>query len=98
MHSANVPLLICVRVMHFQYLGIDFACNEPGMCIKKLDNGRKKVNQLHSIISTRDINLSAHRLLLLSVIRPSIEYRGGVREGNESQVDALKPIILGGAN
>ena len=32
-----------------------------------LDNGRKKVNLLHSIISNRDINLSARRLLLLSV-------------------------------
>ena len=41
---------------------------------KVLDNGRKKVNQLHS---NRDINLSARRLLLLSVIRPSIEYGGG---------------------
>ena len=39
-----------------------------------LDNGRKKVNQLHSIISNRDVNLSAHRLLLLSVLRPSVEY------------------------
>ena len=25
---------------------------------KVLDNGRKKVNQLHSVISNRDINLS----------------------------------------
>ena len=32
------------------------------------------MNQLHSIISYRDINLSAHRLLLLPVIRSSIEY------------------------
>ena len=29
-------------------------------------------NQLHSIISNRDINSSARRLLLLYVIRPSI--------------------------
>ena len=35
-----------------------------------LDNGRKKVNQLYSIISNKDINLSARRLLLLSVINP----------------------------
>ena len=40
---------------------------------------------------------SARRLLLLSVIRPSIEYRGEVWEGNKSQVDALESIILGGA-
>ena len=39
-----------------------------------LDNATKRVNQLHSIISNRDINLSARRLLLLCVIRPSIEY------------------------
>ena len=32
---------------------------------KLLDNGRKKVNQLHKVISNRNINLSAHRLLLL---------------------------------
>ena len=43
------------------------------MHIKKLlDNGTKKVNQLHKVISNRNVNLSAHRLLLLSVIRPSI--------------------------
>ena len=51
---------------------------------KALDNGRKKVNQLHSIISNRAINLSARRLLLLSVIRPSIEYGSEVWESNES--------------
>ena len=38
-----------------------------------LDNGMEKVNQLHKIISNRNINLSAPKLLLLSVIRPSIE-------------------------
>ena len=46
------------------------------------------------LISNRDIT---RRLLLLSVIRPSIEYGGEVWEGNKSQVDALESIILGGA-
>ena len=41
--------------------------------------------------------MSARRLLLLSVIRPSIEYGGEVWEGNKSQADALESIILGGA-
>ena len=45
-------------------------------------NGRKKVNQLHSIISNRNINLSARRLLLLSVIRPSTEYGSEVWKYN----------------
>ena len=52
---------------------------------------------MHSVISNRDINLSARRLLFLSVIRPSIEYSGEVWEGNKSQVGALESIILGGA-
>ena len=56
------------------YLGIDFASNGAwDVHVKKvLDNGRKKVNQLHSIISNRDINLSAHR--------PSMEYGGKYRK------------------
>ena len=33
----------------------------------KLNNGREKVNHLHSIISNRDIILSARRLFTLSV-------------------------------
>ena len=46
---------------------------EPGICIiikKLVDNGRKKVNQLHKVNSKMNVNLSARRLLLLSVIRP----------------------------
>ena len=37
---------------------------------KLLDNGGRKVNQLHKVISNRNINLSTCRLLLLSVIKP----------------------------
>ena len=63
-------------VAKYTYLGIDFASNGAwdGHRKKVLDCGRKKVNQLHSVISNRDINLSARRLLLLSVVRPSLEY------------------------
>ena len=64
---------------------------------KVLDNGRKKVNLLHSIISNRDINLSDRRLLLLSVIRPSIGYGCEVWESNESQTNALESVVLGEA-
>ena len=55
----------------------------------------KKVNQLHSIISNRDINLSARRLLLLSVIRPSIEYDSEVWESNKGQTNVLESVVLG---
>ena len=69
----------------YLYLGIDFFRNGWDMHIRKLlDNG--KVNQLHKVISNRNINLSARRLLLLSVIRPSIEYGIEVWEGNKLRV------------
>ena len=37
-------------------------------------DGRKQVNRLHSVISNRDINMSARRLLLLAGVRPTLEY------------------------
>ena len=37
------------------------------MLKKVLQNGRKKISQVHSIISNRDIDLTARRLLLISV-------------------------------
>ena len=60
------------------------------MHIKKVvANGKKKVNQLHSVISNRDINLSAHRLLLLAVVRPTLEYGSEVWEASKAQAAAL---------
>ena len=61
-----------------------------------ISNGRKKVNQLYSIISNRNINLSARRLLLLSVLRPSIECGSEVWKCIKSQASALESILLGG--
>ena len=40
--------------------------------------------------------MSTQRLLLLSVIRPSIEYGSDVWEGNKRQTNALESIVLGG--
>ena len=60
-------------------------------------HSRRRVNQLHKVISNRNINLSARRHLLLSVIRPSIEYGSEVWEGNKSQAGSLGSIILDGA-
>ena len=61
------------RVSKYTFFGVDFT--SPGawdVHIKNLlDNGRRK---LHSVISNRDINLSARRLLLLAVVRPTLEY------------------------
>ena len=89
---------VLATVCNYTYLGIDFSYNRAwDTHIKKLiQNGKKKVNKLNSIISNRNINLSARRMLLLSVLRPSLEYGSEVWEGNKSQAATLESIMLGG--
>ena len=86
-------------VSNYTYLGVDFSYNGAwDTHIKKLiKKGKQKVNQLNSIISNRYINLSARHMLLLSVLRPSLEYGSEVWEGNKSQAASLESIMLGGA-
>ena len=86
-------------VSKYTYLSIDFQCNGAWdtHIENVVDNGRKKVNQLHSILSNRDINLSARRLLLFSVVRPTLEYGNEVWEGNKAQSASLESTMLGGA-
>ena len=87
------------KVSIYAYLGVNFASNGAwdshvkDVCV----NGRKKRNQLHSVLSSRDINSCARRLLLLSVVRPSIEYDSAVWDCNKNQASALEAIVLGGA-
>ena len=64
---------------------------------KVVASGEKKVNEFHSVISNRDINLSARRLLLLAVGRPTLEYGSEVWEANKAQAGALESVVLGGA-
>ena len=59
-----------------------------------LQNGRQKIGQVHS---NRDIDLTARRLLLISVVRPTLEYGGEVWEGNKAQAAALESVMTGGA-
>ena len=81
------------------YLGIDFAeISAWDVHIKKVvASGKKKVNQFHSVISNRDIILSALRLLLLAVVKPTLEYCSEVWEANKAQAAALESVVLGGA-
>ena len=86
-------------VSNYTYLGVDFSYNGAwDTHMKKLiQNCKRKVNQLNSIISNCYINLSARHMLLLSVLRPSLEYGSEVWEGNKSQAASLESIMLGGA-
>ena len=69
----------------YTYLGIEFACNGAwDVHVKKVINsGRKKLNQLHSI------NFSAHRMSLLSVVKPTVEYGSEMWDCNKSQTNLL---------
>ena len=49
------------------------------------------------IVSNRDIDLTARRLLLISVVRPTLEYGSEVWEGNKAQAAALESVMIGGA-
>ena len=51
-----------------------------------IDNGRTRLNQLHAVMSNRSINVSAHRMLLGAVVRPSLEYGNEIRECKKGQV------------
>ena len=52
---------------------------------------------MHSVICRRDVNLSACRLLLLAVVRPTLEYGSEVWEANKAQAAALESVVLGAA-
>ena len=59
----------CAEGLHFSAFHFTSTCALDVHIKNVLDNGRRKVNQLHSEISNRDNNLSARRLLLLAVVR-----------------------------
>ena len=80
----------------YTYLGVDFTSNGAwDEHVKRvLQNGRKKISQVHS---NRDIDLTARRLLLISVVRPTLEYGSEVWEGNKAQAAVLESVMIGGA-
>ena len=63
-------------------------------CKKSFAEWQEKDSQVHSIISNRDIDLTARRLLLISVVRPTLEYGSEVWEG---QAAVLESVMTGGA-
>ena len=63
------------RLSKCTYLGVDFTSNGAWDEHVKLQNGRKKISQVHS---NRDIDLTARRLLLISVVRPTLVRCGKV--------------------
>ena len=75
----------CKCIYMQMYIKVQFLCLEKETKLKV------------SIISNRYINLSARHMLLLSVLRPNLEYGSEVWEDNKSQAASLESIMLGGA-
>ena len=75
-----------LRLSKYTYLDVDFTSNGAwDEHVKRvLQNGRKTISQMHSI------DLTARRLLLISVVRPTLEYGSEVWEGNKAQAAALE--------
>ena len=84
------------RLSKYTYLAVDFTSNRAwDEHVKRvLQNGRKKISQVHS---NRDIDFIARRLLLISVVRPTLEYGSEVWEGYKAQAAALESVMIGGA-
>ncbi len=57
----------------------------------------KKLIQLHRFLSNRSISTVARRLLLVSVLRPSLEHGSEVWACNTRQTASLESIQLGAA-
>ena len=68
--------------------------NEASFCSDRSRQDLGAEITTHSVIS--NINLSACRLLLLSVVRPSLECGSEVWEGNKNQAAALESVLLCG--
>ena len=88
-------------------MALTFLIMVPGICVKMILVNGRSVHQLYKVNSNKNINLRACRLLLLSVIGPSIEYGSEVWEGKResgrsfgihnirwSQVDGSLGVLL----
>ena len=87
------------EVVSYCYLGIEFAKNgswdsHVQMVINKV---KKKPNQLHRFFSNRNISTVARRLLLVSVLCPTLEYGSEMWACNNRQTASLESIQLGAA-
>ena len=87
------------EVVSYCYLGIEFAKNGSrySHVQKVINKGKKKLNQLHRFLSNRNISTVARRLLLVSVLRPTLEYGSEVWACNKRQTASLESIQLGAA-
>ena len=78
----------------YTYLGVDTSNGAWDEHVKRVRMAGNKISQVHS---NRDIDLTARRLLLISVVRPTLEYGSEVWEGNKAEAATLESVMVGGA-
>ena len=78
----------------YTYLGVDNSNGAWDEHVKRVRMAGNKISRMHS---NRDIDLTARRVLLISVVRPTLEYGSEVWEGNKAQAATLESVMKGGA-
>ena len=81
---------------NYKYLGVKFTYNgHLDTRIKELVTaGKRKVNSLLRILNNPCLSLYVKRQVILSILRPSLEYRSVVWRCTTSQSKALDAVLL----
>ena len=81
---------------YYTYLGVKFTCN--GHCDAHLKDlvtsGKCKFNSLLRILCNPSLSLYLRQQVILSILRPSLEYGNEVWRCTSSQSKALDAVLL----
>ena len=82
---------------YYTYLGVKFTCNGHWDAHLKdlVISGKRKLNSLLRILCNPSLSLYLRRQVILSILRPSLEYGNEVWRCTSTQSKALDLLLLG---
>ena len=82
---------------YYTYLGVKFTCNGHWDAHLKdlVISGKRKLNSLLRILCNPSLSLYLRRQVILSILRPSLEYGNEVWRCTSTQSKALDAVLLG---
>ena len=82
---------------YYTYLGVKFTCNGHWNAHLKdlVTSGKHKLNSLLRILCNPSLSLHLRREVILSILRPSLEYGNKVWRCTSTQSKALDAVLLG---
>ena len=82
---------------YYTYLGVKFTCNGHWDAHLKdlVTSGKRKLNSLLRILCNPSLSLYLRRQVILSILRPSLEYGNEVWKCTSTQSKALDAVLLG---